>query len=87
MITILFYHKYSKKITVVLGSLRYQILKAESVGFEPTRGFKTPTSLAVRRFRPLSQLSKYYLFLLFLHEIELLSKLQKHQNKLALRHD
>ena len=30
---------------------------AESMGFEPMRGFNAPTSLAVRRFRPLSQLS------------------------------
>jgi hypothetical protein len=36
------------------------------VGFEPTKGFKTLTSLAVRRFRPLSQLSKYFLTLTIL---------------------
>jgi hypothetical protein len=30
---------------------------SESEGFEPSKGFKALTSLAVRRFRPLSQLS------------------------------
>src|SRR5687767_901138 len=32
---------------------------AETDGFEPSRGFKTPTSLAVRRFRPLSHVSNF----------------------------
>ena len=40
---------------------------AEGVGFEPTRGFKAPTSLAVRRFRPLSQPSNYCLILAILN--------------------
>jgi hypothetical protein len=33
--------------------------KAERVGFEPTRGYYSPSTLAVCRFKPLSHLSNY----------------------------
>ena len=76
------------------GTHRYLVVNAETEGFEPSRPFNGPTSLAVRRFRPtqprLRATETNTLFMLFLYSVrdresDNLARLRFKQNSFGLR--